>query len=60
MIAAWIAAHEFRVPLREIAAGLNVRSAGHVSRLVSECDRELDRDESLRADAERCLALLPA
>jgi REP element-mobilizing transposase RayT len=48
MIAAWIGVFEAQRPLREIAAALNLRSEGHVSELVSRCDRLLQSDPALQ------------
>lgn len=59
MMAAWIAAHEAQLPLREIGAGLNLGSCGHVSRLIAAWERELDRHPAVRAETDRCLELLP-
>jgi hypothetical protein len=48
MIAAWVASNEGLLTHREIAAGLRLRSVGHISNLVRECDRQLEVDNSLR------------
>lgn len=58
MIAAWIGCNEAHLTLREVAAALQIRSAGHASELISACDRRLDVDESLRETVDRCLQLL--
>jgi len=58
MLAAWLARYESSLDLRAIAAGLRISSAGHISELVTECERELGRDEQLQAIAERCIELL--
>ena len=49
MVAAWVASNEELLTHREIAAGLRLRSVGHISNLVRECDRQLDVDTSLQA-----------
>jgi hypothetical protein len=54
MIAAWIGFHEALLTIRDIAAGLRLRSAGHVSRLIRQCDRELDQNPVLRGCVDRC------
>ena len=48
MAAAWIASYEGQLTNTEVAAGLRLRSAGHVSRLVDRCDREAEHDIHLR------------
>jgi putative transposase len=58
MIAAWIAWHEGRLTSAEIAAGLRLRSSGHVSRLVAQCDRQLRRHPRLREYVNQCLSTL--
>lgn len=58
MLTAWLAWHEGALELRTIAAALRLRSAGGVSRLVSRCDIDLTRDQSLRERVDRCLAEL--
>jgi len=58
MIAAWIAWHEALLSGREIADGLRVKSAGHVSRLVKRCERELASDPSLQDNLNRCLSTI--
>lgn len=58
MIAAWIGWNEGLLTHRDIAAGLRVRSSGHVSDLIRRCDRELGRDSVLQAGVDRCLATI--
>ncbi len=58
MLCAWIATRDGQVRLREIAASLHLRSAGHVTNLVKSCEQALDRDQSLRACADRSSDLL--
>ena len=60
MMAAWIGSCEAHRPLREIAAALNVRSVGHVSRMIAACDRELRADASLQQRTDETVRLLPA
>lgn len=48
MLAAWIAWHEGRLTNAEIAAGLRIRSSGHVTRLVAQCERALTGNAQLR------------
>ncbi len=56
MVAAWIAWYEGQLTSAEIAAGLRLRCAGYVSRLVHRCDRELQHDLRLRESIDRCLS----
>jgi len=58
MIAAWIGFHEALLPVRDIAAGLRLRSSGYVSNLIRRCDRELNQDPLLRGCVDRCLATI--
>ena len=58
MIAAWIATYEGQLTNTEIAAGLRIRSSGHVSRLVNRCDQELRNDSRLRECVDRCLSTI--
>jgi REP-associated tyrosine transposase len=51
-VAAWIAWHEGQLTASEIAAGLRLRCAGHVSRLVARCERELESRPELRSKVE--------
>ncbi len=60
MLAAWIAWNKALLRLRQIAAGLRLRSSGHVSALVRQCESELARDKLLRALADRALGLMPS
>jgi REP element-mobilizing transposase RayT len=57
-LTAWVASRVARLDLRSIAAGLRVASAGHVSKLISACDREMSGDPSLRESADRCIERL--
>lgn len=56
MIAAWIGWHEALLPNRDIAAGLRLRSSGHVSDLIRHCDREIASNPVIRACVDRCIA----
>jgi len=56
MVAAWIAWHEAGLINRQIAAGLRLRSEGQISRLVRQCEGELDRNAALRSCVDRCSA----
>ena len=58
MIAAWIGWHEALLTGREISKGLRLSSAGHVSRLIKRCERELSRDPSLQENLNRCLSTI--
>lgn len=58
MVAAWIGWNEALLNNAEIAAGLRLRSSGHVSVLVRRCDQELHSNPLLRDAVERCLATL--
>jgi REP element-mobilizing transposase RayT len=54
MLAAWFSFEEGLVTLRRIAERLNLRSAGGVSRLVSQCRAQLQTDDALRDLATAC------
>ncbi len=56
MIAAWIAWNEAMLTQRNIAAGLRLRSAGHVANLVRECDEELAGNPMLQEGIDRCVS----
>jgi hypothetical protein len=58
MIAAWIAWHEGRLTNAEIAAGLRLRSSGHVTRLAAQCESELRRHPRVREYVHECLSTL--
>jgi putative transposase len=55
---AWIAWHDALLTNREIAAGLRVRSSGHVSRMVQRFERELADNPLLREGVDRCLSTI--
>jgi hypothetical protein len=58
MVAAWIGCHEGLLTNREIAAGLRMRSSGHVSDLINRCERELSISPVLRACVDRCISTI--
>lgn len=58
MIAAWLGCYEGRLSLTAIAAGLRLRSSGHVSTLIRRCDQQLANDASLRASVDLCTEAL--
>jgi len=58
MIAAWMAWNECLLTGAEIAEGLRLRSAGHISELIRRCRSELDRDSAFRDLADRCVSTL--
>ncbi|MGA7615076.1 MAG: hypothetical protein WBX15_07835 [Thermoanaerobaculia bacterium] len=58
MLAAWLGRYESAEQLRPIAATLRLGSTGHVSNLISRCERELANDPLLRVLADRCIASL--
>jgi putative transposase len=58
MLAAWIGRNEALLTNGEIAAGLRIRSATQVTRLVQRCDRELDRNPTLRGWLDRCVSTI--
>jgi putative transposase len=53
MAAAWLGWYEARLPLREIAAGLRLRSVSHVSKLIRCCEAEQKKDVTLQTLLER-------
>ncbi len=57
MVAAWVACDAL-LTSREIAAGLRIRSAGHITKLIRECDRTLDQSSALRDSVDRCISTL--
>lgn len=57
-LVAWIGRYESNLTNRQIAAGLRLRSPGHVSDIVAECDRELSRNAMLREAVDRCMSTL--
>jgi putative transposase len=59
-LAAWIGWHEGLITLRSIAAGLRLRSEGHISNLIRRCDRELGSNGMLLAYLDSALVMLRA
>jgi hypothetical protein len=58
MLAAWIGRNEALLTNSEVAAGLRIRSATQVTRLVRQCDRELDQNPTLRGWLDRCVSTI--
>lgn len=59
-LAAWIAWHEGLITLRSIAAGLRLRSEGHISNLIRRCDREFGLSETLLGYLDAALVTIRA
>jgi putative transposase len=59
-LAAWIAWHEGLITLRSIAAGLRLRSEGHISNLIRRCDREFGLSETLLGHLDAALVTIRA
>jgi putative transposase len=57
-LVAWIGRYEANLTNSQIAAGLRLRSQGHVSDIVAECDRELSRNAMWREAVELCMSTL--
>jgi REP element-mobilizing transposase RayT len=57
-MAAWIACNDALLTNREIAAGLRLRSSGHISDLVRRFDRELTGNAVLQGWVERCISTI--
>jgi len=58
LVAAWIGRNESLLTNTEIAAGLRLRSSGHVSDVIRRCDRELDQNPILRRYVHRCISTI--
>lgn len=58
MLTAWIGSREGLLTNSEIAAGLRIRSSGHVSDLIQGMNEELAASEAMRQQLDRCLATL--
>jgi REP-associated tyrosine transposase len=58
MVAAWIAWNEGMLTQRDIAAGLRLRSAGHVWKLIRGCDKELNANPLLQEGVDRCISTM--
>ncbi|MFZ2491544.1 MAG: transposase [Thermoanaerobaculia bacterium] len=59
-LAAWIGWHDGWLTLRRIAAGLRLRSEGHVSTMIRQCDRRFGADRALLELLDSSLTLLRA
>jgi hypothetical protein len=59
-LAAWIGWYEGLITLRSIAAGLRLRSEGHISNLIRRCDHEFGSSEALLGYLDAALATLRA
>ncbi len=59
-LAAWIGWHEGLITLRSIAAGLRLRSEGHISNLIRRCDREFGSNGALLSYLDSALVALRA
>jgi hypothetical protein len=59
-LVAWVGWNEGLVTLRSIAASLRLRSEGHISRLIRQCDSELGTDHTLLAHLDLTLTALRA
>lgn len=57
-LVAWIGRYESNLTNSQIAAGLRLRSLGHVTDIVAECDREMSRNAMLREAVDRCMSTL--
>jgi putative transposase len=57
-LSAWIGWHEGLVTLRTIAASLRLRSEGHISNLIKQCEREFRHDPTLLGSLDSALATL--
>ena len=58
MLTAWLGIYEGLLTNREIAAGLRMRSASHVSKLVRKFDRELSEKPELQKVVDDCVSTL--
>ncbi len=59
-VAAWIGWHEGLITLRSIAAGLRLRSEGHISNLIRRCDREFGQSETILGYLDTALVTIRA
>lgn len=57
-LVAWLGRYEANLTNAEIAAGLRLRSQGHVSDIVRQFDRELDGNALMREAVDRCVSTL--
>lgn len=58
MLVAWIGWYEGWITLRTIAACLRLRSEGHISRLIRQCDRSFAFDPILLGQMDEAIAAL--
>jgi len=59
-LVAWIGWHEGLITLRSIAAGLRMRSEGHISNLIRRCDREFSGSKVLLGYLDATLLIIRA
>jgi len=57
-LSAWIGWYEGLITLRSIAAGLRLRSEGHISNLIRRCDREFGSSKELLGYLDAALVTL--
>jgi REP-associated tyrosine transposase len=59
-LVSWIGWHEGLVTLRTIAASLRLRSEGHISNLIRDCERRFETDSLLLGRLDESIAMLRA
>jgi putative transposase len=59
-LSAWIGWHEGLITLQSIAAGLRLRSEGHISNLIRRCEREFGSSQTLLGYLDAALVTLHA
>jgi len=59
-LVAWLGWHEGWVTLRSIAASLRLRSEGHISNLIKQCEEIFAENSTLLAHHDRAIAVLRA
>jgi len=59
-LVAWIGWHEGLITLRSIAAGLRLRSEGHISNLIRRCERDFGLSDTLLSYLDTALLSLRA
>jgi len=57
-LVAWLGRYEANLTNGQIAAALRLRSDGHVSNLIAQCDGELSTNAMLREAVDRCMSTL--
>ncbi len=57
-VAAWIGCYEALLTNAEVAAGLRVRSSGHVTKMVLDCERQLAQSNALRMWVNDCISTI--